>query len=135
MDNVNEFTHLIKLWLDERNCGFWRIEVLPHFLFDVIELDHTYKADGYHDNDTINIRIMVPHEIGAHEVGTYKYVSLSDSYRLGGQIKIPPSDPNFFLCLRSHINNAIMTVMEDLYRKLERGIKFRGVYAKSPDNS
>jgi hypothetical protein len=134
MDNIEiqptELTHIIKLWLDEQNCGFWHIIVYPNHMFDTIELNHYYKALDYHDNESIEIRITIPHDTAA-----YKHLAVSGNYELGSNVTVSPNNPNFFEYLRQYINNAIITCMGDLHKKLASGLRYRGIYAKSSDNS
>lgn len=125
-----ELTNIVKLWLDEQNSGFWRIAVYPNTMFDTIELDHCYPALDYHDNECIEIRITIPHDAAA-----FRLTAISSKYELGSNMQVTPDNPNFFEYLRRHISRAITTEMADLHKKLESGLKYRGIYAKSTDNS
>ena len=142
MENTaKDITQLIKLWLDENNTsGFWQIEVKPNSEWDSIYMTHTYEAMGtlsgnsevsnttIHDNYMLEVVISLPHDFTSKQ---YRWCNLSNIDNPAfDDTKISVGDPNFFQYLRGRIDTCISLQMQLLYKKLETGSRYRGVYVQ-----
>lgn len=113
------------MWFDDLNTSkFWEVGIERHERFDSITIQHIYPSRSQHDNAVLRFWITVPHD----PVKTLKFTSFDGTP--GNPIIMSPADPDFFEYLRRYTNRAITALMEDMNGRLNRGLRFEGVYAK-----